>query len=582
MIEPASPSTATDSTSTSQGISRRIGEFAYAFLPRRTDYVGISRTWRSDVLAGVTVAVVALPLALAFGVASGMGATAGLVTAVVAGAIAAIFGGSNFQVSGPTGAMTVVLVPLVAAHGQAAAISVAIIAGVLVIAMGLCGLGRLVTLIPWPVIEGFTVGIALIIALQQIPNALGVSESYSDNTAMNALKSLQHLSPTAIPELVIAVATILLILLLTRIRRSLPASLIAIAAITFVAWLSSVNVATVGQIPHSLPAPSLPNLSPSTVQSLFGSALAVAVLAAIESLLSAKVADGMADGPPTSTNRELFGQGLANIGSGLFGGMPATGAIARTAVNVRAGATSRLSSLVHSIALLLIILTAASLVAQIPLAALGGVLIVTAYRMIEPRTVRAILGSSRSDRIIFVLTATATIVFDLIVAIEVGVVLAAVVALIKLSGTSGATEEPLPDLTDHISSETEHQLLREHIVVYRIDGSMFFGVAQRFLDQLTAVSDVRVVILRMGNVELLDATGAHALHDVVADLNAQGITVIFKGLKPSHEQLLAAHGALPDSAAHRHSYPTMTEAIEHAREHIAGAAAMEPADNSAR
>lgn len=542
--------------------------FARRFLPTRDDYPNISRTWTRDVLAGVTVAVVALPLALAFGVASGMGATAGLVTAVVAGAIAAIFGGSNFQVSGPTGAMTVVLVPLVATHGQSAAITVAVLAGILVIAMGLLNLGRVITLIPWPVIEGFTVGIALIIALQQIPYALGVSESYATNTALNAVISMGHLSASAIPDLTIAVVTVVLIVLIARIRRSLPASLMAIIATTTVVWLSGAHVTTVGVIPHHLPAPMLPELSPATVQTLFGSAVAVAILAAIESLLSAKVADGMADGRPTATNRELFGQGLANVGSGLFGGMPATGAIARTAVNVRAGATSRLSAIVHSLILLLIILVAANLVAQIPLAALGGVLLVTAYRMVEPRTISSLLGSSRSDRAIFLATAAATIAFDLILAIEIGVVLAAVVALVKLSRTSTASQEPLPDLSDHISDDTERALLRAHIVVYRIDGSMFFAVAQRFLDQLTAVSDVRVVILRMSGVGLLDASGAQALYRVVADLNAQHIVVIFKGLQPEHELLLEAHNAIGRTGEHRHSYASMADAIEHARTHL--------------
>ena len=243
--------------------------------------------------------------------------------------------------------MAVVLVPLVASHGQSAAVTVAIIAGVIVMVMGLTGLGRLVTLIPWPVIEGFTVGIALIIALQQVPHALGVTGSTSDNTAVNAVQSLSHLTSSAIPELIIAVATIILILLLTRIRKTLPASLIAIGAVTLVVWLVHAPVATVGAIPNHLPSPLLPDLSPGTVQALFGSALAVAVLAAIESLLSAKVADGMTDSTPTKPNRELFGQGLAEHRIRHVRGMPATGAIARSAVNVRAGATSRLSAITH-------------------------------------------------------------------------------------------------------------------------------------------------------------------------------------------------------------------------------------------
>lgn len=540
-----------------------------SLLPSRADYAAVRRTWRGDVLAGITVGVVALPLALAFGVASGMGAAAGLVTAVVAGFLAAVFGGSNFQVSGPTGAMTVVLVPIVASAGQGAAVAVAAIAGVLLIIMAIVGLGQLVSLIPWPVIEGFTVGIALIIALQQVPNAIGVGGSTSTNTVINAAQSLRSIGPSAMPAIFIATCTILLIVLLTRIRKTIPAALISISLITLVSFFVGADVPVVGSIPSHLPTPTVPDLSPSAIQPLFGSALAVAVLAAIESLLSAKVSDGMADAKPTQSGRELVGQGVANIGASFFGGMPATGAIARTAVNVRAGAGTRLAAIVHSLTLLFVMLVAARFVGEIPLAALGGVLLVTAFRMIEPRTVRSILSSGKGDCLVFVLTATATLVFDLIVAVEIGVVLAGVLALVALSRSSGATQEPLPDLSDNFDQQAEHDLLREHIAVYRIDGAMFFGITQRFLEQLTAVSNVQVVILRMSGVDILDASGAHALGEVVKDLQAHHVTVIFKGLQPRHEQLLKTHGALTSEGEHRHSYQTLDAAIKHAQSHIA-------------
>lgn len=537
-------------------------------LPKPADYQGLSRSWRSDLIAGVTVAVVALPLALAFGVASGMGATAGLVTAIIAGLIAAVFGGSNFQVSGPTGAMTVVLVPLVVTHGQAAALTVAVVAGVLVVIMGVTGLGKLVTLIPWPVIEGFTVGIALIIGLQQIPNAVGVTSTSSENVTIRAVEAVAHMDAASVPVLVITLVVIVLMVLLTRLRKSLPAALIAVAAATAVTVGVGIVVPIVGQIPNRLPAPALPDLSPSTVQALFGSAVAVAVLAAIESLLSAKVADGMSDLPPGNPNRELVGQGLANIGSGMFGGMPATGAIARTAVNVRAGASTRLSAVMHAVILLIIMIAASGLVANIPLAALSGVLLYTAYRMIEVRTVRTLLRTQSADRIVFVLTALATVALDLIVAIEIGILLAAGLALWSLAKASAATQEPLPDLRDHVDTDTEHRLLREHIAIYRIDGSMFFGAAQRFLDELTAISEVRVVILRMSGVTTLDATGAHALRLVVDDLQSRHITVLFKGLQPEHHHQLEVVGALGPAGEHEHSYETLPAAIEHARKHV--------------
>ncbi len=539
-----------------------------AFLPKRSDYAGLGRSWRTDLVAGITVAVVALPLALGFGVASGMGAAAGLITAVVAGIVAAVFGGSNFQVSGPTGAMTVVLVPVVAMHGLSAAVTVAVIAGVIVIAMGLAGMGRLVTLIPWPVIEGFTVGIAIIIALQQIPNAVGSTATPSDRTAVNALNAITHLSAAAIPAITVTSLAVLIMLVLPRIRRTLPASLIAVVVATAVVSITGLAAAKVGAVPSSLPAPHVPDLSPATVQALLGSAVAVAALAAIESLLSARVADGMADSPPSNPDRELLGQGMANVASGLFGGMPATGAIARTAVNVRSGAATRMAAIVHSIVLLAIIMVASTLVGLIPLAALAGVLIVTAYRMVELRTVRSLLHSTRPDRIVFLLTAVCTVAFDLVVAVEVGIVLAAVLALLALARASGTTQESLPDLSDHFDTRQEHELLARHIAVYRIDGSMFFGAAQRFLDELTAITDVRVVIIRMSGIGILDATGANALLNVVKDLNSRGITVIFKGLKPEHEQLLNTLGVLGDSGDHRHSYPSLDEAIAHAKAHV--------------
>ena len=542
-----------------------------AFLPQRTDYAGLKTGWRRDVIAGITVAVVALPLALAFGVASGLGAAAGLVTAVVAGVVAAFFGGSNFQVSGPTGAMTVVLVPVVAAHGASGAVTVAVMAGVLVVVMGLTGMGRLVNLIPWPVIEGFTLGIAIIIALQQIPNILGSPSTTGTSTAVNAYAALSHVSAAALPALFIAVMTMALMVAIPRIRRTLPSSLIALVVVTLLAAGIGLDVTTIGALPSGLPVPAIPNLDPSVIKSLFGSAIAVAVLAAIESLLSARVADGMVDSRPSNPARELFGQGLANVASGMFGGMPATGAIARTAVNVRAGASTRVSAMVHSVVLVAIIYVAASWVSEIPLAALGGVLIVTAYRMIQPRTVWAIMRSTRSDCMVFLLTAACTVVFDLIVAVEVGIALAALLALISLSRSSSAKEEALPNLDDHFDTDAEHELLRRHIAVYRIDGSLFFGAAQRFLDELTSVSDVRVIIIRMSGVDTLDATGANALQSVVKDLQSRHITVLFKGLKPQHEQLLETIGVFDGTEDHQHTYPTLDEAIAHARMHVTAA-----------
>jgi SulP family sulfate permease len=537
---------------------------AAGLLPRRADYDGLSRSWRSDVVAGLSVAVVALPLALGFGVTSGMGASAGLITAIVAGAAAALFGGSNLQVSGPTGAMTVVLVPIVARYGTEAVFAVGLVAGAIVTLAAAARLGRLLAYIPWPVIEGFTVGIAAIIFLQQVPAALGVARPEGENTAVVAVRAAWRAASdgrVAAVGLVLLVAA--LMVGLPRIRRSLPASLVAVAAATVVAELAGLDVARTGALPGALPAPSLPGLGGLGTGDLVRAAIAVAALAAIESLLSAKVADGMADTGEHDPDRELFGQGIANLLSPLFGGMPATGAIARTAVNVRAGARTRLSSLVHALTLLVLALFASSAVELIPLASLAGVLMVTAARMVERHNVLAVLRSTRSDATVLVLTAAATIAFDLLVAIEIGVAVAAVLALRSVARSATAVAAPV-----ELDVEDEHRLLADRIVTYRLDGALFFGAAQRFLTELTNVTDVDVVILRLPDLQVLDATGARALGEIVRELEDRGITVLLKGMSDRHERILRSVGALAHLADERHVFDDLARAVAHARSHV--------------
>src|SRR5690625_2392216 len=367
-------------------------------LPRKSDYAGLSRSWRSDLMAGLTVGVVALPLALGFGVASGVGAAAGrvtavvagcgaavrggsrpqasrppgavalrralgfgvasgvgaaagLVTAVVAGFVAAVLGGSQLQVSGPTGAMTVVLAPVVARYGPESVFALSILAGVLVIAMGLLGMGRLVSVIPWPVVEGFTLGIGVIIFLQQVPLALDTERPEVENATAAALETVRQTDwSLALAPLAVTIGVIVLMLALSRLRRSLPASLIAVAVATLVVELTPVEVERIGALPDALPSLSVPAWDAAALSGMLPSAMAIAALAALESLLSARVADGMVEHiPKTDANRELVGQGMANVASGMFGGMPATGAIARTAVNLRAGARTRVASATHAV-----------------------------------------------------------------------------------------------------------------------------------------------------------------------------------------------------------------------------------------
>lgn len=538
-------------------------------LPQRGDYAGLRRSWKADVVAGATVGVVALPLALAFGITSGLGADAGLVTAIVAGLVAAIFGGSSVQVSGPTGAMTVVLVPIVARYGADAVFVVGMLAGVLIAAAALARLGRYLAYIPWPVVEGFTVGIAIIIFLQQVPAALGVPKPDGENTAAVAARAVrEYLGEADFAALGIVALVAAIMIVTPRVRRSLPASLLAVAAATLFTSLVGLDVRRIGALPDSLPLPAFPTASVGEVRGLLSAALAVALLAALESLLSAKVADGMADNGRHDPDRELLGQGLANLVSPLFGGMPATGAIARTAVNVRAGARTRLAAVFHSLVLLLVVLFAGGLVGKIPLAALAGVLMVTAVRMVEIHNVRAVLQSTQSDAAVLILTAAATIAFDLIVAVEIGIAVAAGLALRHIANVSEAQREELPE-EDGVTDDLEADLRGRHIVVYRFDGALFFGASQRFLTELTAVTDVRVVILRLAQIQVLDATGAHALGEIVRELEARGITVFLKGVRPDHLRILRAVGVLDRLADQRHVFDHLADAIGHARLHIA-------------
>lgn len=534
---------------------------AASLLPSVRDYRGLRKSWRGDLVAGVTVGIVALPLALAFGVSSGAGAEAGLITAIVAGLVAAVFGGSNVQVSGPTGAMVIVLAPIVASHGVGAVAVVSLLAGALVLVAGVLRLGRTVSYIPWPVIEGFTIGIGVIIFLQQVPAAVGEDGAgHSTNTVVAALQAIISADwPAAwVPLAVVAVVAIIMVSL-GRVNGRIPASFLAIVVVTIATTWFALPLATIGDLPRSLPLPSLPPMDLTSLAALGGPVVAVAALAAIESLLSARVAASMSDTGPYDADRELVGQGLASIASGFFGGMPATGAIARTAVNVRSGARTRVAAIVHALALLVVVYLAASVVSLIPLAALSGVLMVTAARMISPRVIRLILRSTRSDAIVFVTTAIITVSFDLIVAVGIGIAVAAFFALRALSTASGVHREELPG---------DPQPGDERIALFRIDGSLFFGAAERLLDRVAEHNGLEVVILRLSQLQLIDATGAHTLTELVTTLEQRGVTVLLKGIRPEHLRLLDQQGVIGSLRHPNHLYTELTSAVAHARSHI--------------
>ena len=400
----------------------------FAFLPSRSDFA--REHWRADFLAGIAVAVVALPLALGFGIATGTGAASGIVTAIVAGFVAALFGGSRFQVSGPTGAMTVVLIPIVERYGVSILAIVGCIAGALSIIAGILKLGRVFSRVPWSVLEGFTVGIGVVIALQQVPLALDIAKPEGGNSLFVAWRSLLvviegEVHPHA---MVMALLSIGVMLISPRVLKKIPASIVTVVICTVVGSLFQLSVLNIGELPRTLPRPMLPAIPSDGWSIIITSALAIFALGAIESILSGKVAEGLSHAQQKlhrtndfNSDRELFGQGLATIASATMGGIPATGAIARTAVNVRSGAQTRLASMIHSIFLLLCILLFAPLVGEIPVSALAGILIVTALRMVQPRVIYEAFVTTKTNAITLITTATSTVALDLIRAVGIGI-----------------------------------------------------------------------------------------------------------------------------------------------------------------
>ena len=407
----------------------------FSFWPHRSEFSAHRKDLITDLIAGLTVAIVALPLAIGFGITSGMSAAAGLTTAIIAGFLAAVFGGSKYQVSGPTGAMTVILIPVIHNYGVSAVPALGLMAGAMVIMMAIFKLGAVINRVPWTVVEGFTVGIALIISLQQIPLAFGIPKGAGEksyivawNTLINALQAGLNYS-----SLLVVLITLLIKFswphLVHRLKWKfhIPASFVALLLVTLLVKAFAINVATIGTIPRSLGTYQKPIFV--NVTSLLIPALWIALLAAVESLLSARVADGLAHNKDHfEPNRELFGQGLATLAASIFGGMPATGAIARTSVNVRSHAQSRLASVFHALVLLVIALIAAPLVSAIPTAVIAGLLLGTSYRILNPVSIMESLRTTKAEASTLVVTAISTVAIDLIWGMAIGIALHMILA----------------------------------------------------------------------------------------------------------------------------------------------------------
>lgn len=514
------------STTTANGPFRWSNPFAY---------------WRGDLMGGLTAAIVALPLALAFAIASGVDPKAGLYTAIVAGCIAAIFGGSPVQITGPTGAMAVIILGIVTKYGIEKIWLAGVLAGMIQVALGMAKLGRLVKFIPYPVTAGFTNGIAIIIFFGQLNNFLGLRLHRTEHFLPGLWQTFSHLSETHWATVAIAGLVIGTKLLWAKLPTSIPGSLIGLVLATTIVSVWHLDVPTIGSIPQALPLPHAISHwhDFGLIRELINPAMALAALGSIESLLSAVVADGMTVSEKHDSDRELIGQGIANIVVPFFGGIPATGAIARTAVNIRAGGRTRLSGVIHSLTLATIVLALAPLASRIPLAALAGILMVTSLRMLEWEAIGLLLRATYADFTVMMLTWFVTICFDLVLAVEVGLIAAGALFIKRMSDLSLGK---IPE-AEAFPPGTPLELGRQ-IAVYRVDGPMFFGAAERFVTFLRDEPEVRYLILRMRFVPNMDTTGLVALEDIYHDLKRRGCQLLLSGLQPEVEGLLERTGLL--------------------------------------
>lgn len=499
-----------------------------------------------DLFAGITVGVVALPLAMAFAIASGLPPERGLFTAIVAGLLISLLGGSKVQIGGPTGAFVVLVSTIVTQYGYAGLALCTIIAGILLILFGLFRFGGLIKFIPFPVTTGFTSGIALVIFSTQIKDFLGLKMEAVPAEFLTKWQSyLAHLRTINPHAAFLGILTVLVILLMRRYWPKLPGMLIAMLVVTLLSSILNLQVETIGsrfgELPRTLPAPSFPDITLSQIGSLFGPAFTIALLAAIESLLSATVADGMIGGRHRP-NIELIAQGVANIGSIVFGGIPATGAIARTATNVKSGGRTPVSGMIHAFVLALLLLLFAPLARMIPLAALAGILVVVSYNMSEIHHFKAILRGLKSDAFVLVLTFLLTVLVDLTVAVQVGIVLASLLfikRMAEITNVSMITRELRGD--EEVIDDPHALSLRQVpplVEVFEVNGAFFFGMIDSFQNSLRSVEKPpKVLIIRTRNVLAVDASAIQALRELNKKCRREKTALIFSGV---HSQPLIA------------------------------------------
>jgi SulP family sulfate permease len=519
---------------------------------------GYSRKrFRKDLLAGVVVGIVALPLAMAFAIASGVSPERGLYTAIVAGAAVSIFGGSRFQIGGPTGAMVAILSIILIEYGLNNLLLATLLAGLMLIAMGAFRAGALIRFIPYPVTTGFTAGIAVIIFAGQINNFLGLTGVPThEQFHLNLIESFAHLhdfNSYAVATAGVALAGILVLPRLTaRIPGALAGMLAATAVVSFAGWPVETIGSRFGAIPRTLPLPSLPTVSFSSLMFVIRPAFTIAILGAIESLLSCVVADAKT-GDRHDSNKELIGQGIANCLASMFGGIPATGAIARTATNIRSGGNSPVAGVMHAVTLLTVMLLLAPWAGSIPLACLAAVLMVVAYNMSEMHQIRHIIRGTRSDSIVLGVTFFLTVFADLTLAVEFGLLIAAVL-FIKRMGDVHRIEKVLPDISDPRQRvRTIHNQYNDcpQVTILNVEGALFFGAATKFEQEVLAhIPLIRTLVVRMGRVPVMDATGERALRAIHESCTKHNVQLLISGLQPQPEELLKSTGLLAAIGRH--------------------------------
>jgi SulP family sulfate permease len=540
------------------------------------------RQFVADAIAGVIVGVVALPLAIAFAIASGVTPDRGLYTAVIAGFLISVLGGSRVQIGGPTGAFVVIVYGIVQQYGVDGLLAATLMAGFILLALGLAKLGGAIKFIPFPVVTGFTAAIGGLIAIQQLRDALGLRMADPPAELIERIGAYMDHAGTVNPYAAgITLFTLLILAFWPRVSHRVPSPLVALLAGTLVAQLLDLPVETIGSrfgaIPSSLPSPVLPSISFAELRELVGPALAIATLGAIESLLSAVVADGMIGGRHRS-NMELIAQGVANIVSPLFGGMPATGAIARTATNIKSGGRTPVAGIVHALTLLLITLFFGRWAGLIPLAVLAAIVLVVAYHLSEWRVFVHELQAPKSDALVMVTTFLLTLVVDLTVGIGVGMVLAAFLFMKRMAEVTNITivrrefEENGPPQGDEQGAIYRRQI-PPGVEVYEINGPFFFGAAEKFKQTLGEISRrPKVLVIRMRNVPAIDSTAMHALKDLIRRTRKEGTQVL---LSDVHSQPLIALGrsGLLDEVGEENLFGNVDEALEAARQRVQPATA---------